>query len=516
MKILIVEDEQSIASGMYEAMNNLNNEIKEVFVSSSAEQALRVAEQHRPEIVITDIVLPGMNGLEMVQAMDESGYRPKVLVMSGYSDFKYVRQSLKFGAVDYFLKPFDQNEFKDKVQSVIESIAADRGRRHKETEQLQTAKLGEHLIIKKFVLGLCTKSAPLQEQVLHRLKMWGLTWLYDLSLTIVTFGPIRRDKMMLDEGQLADYFELADRIGEDILNTEDTSLLLTSYNNDHILISALPEIHEILKRFQERVLAERNIELAFGVSERVESFGRISEAYDQSVSAYKIASLSNQAQTLHYSDAARENDAAASPEAICDAICHGAADQIRHITACWIDQQIKSRPSLNLSDLSQGCLKAISQVQLLLQEREDIRANPLSVALWEQLDQSRSKEEMAKTMSEYFEQIASRIHANQKNSIVERAKKMVDRNFSLSLQEVAEQLEVSSFWLSHLFKKEEGNNFIDYLTDVRMEEAKRLLRESNLKIYEIAEAVGYKDLQHFGKVFKRKTGLKPKEYKYGK
>jgi two-component system response regulator YesN len=86
----------------------------------------------------------------------------------------------------------------------------------------------------------------------------------------------------------------------------------------------------------------------------------------------------------------------------------------------------------------------------------------------------------------------------------------------LTLQIVADELSLHPVWLSQIIKKETGQTYLDHLTERRIERARELLRDTNLKIYEIAEQVGYHDLQHFGQIFKRRSGQTPKEYRYGK
>ena len=86
----------------------------------------------------------------------------------------------------------------------------------------------------------------------------------------------------------------------------------------------------------------------------------------------------------------------------------------------------------------------------------------------------------------------------------------------LTLQIIADELSLHPVWLSQLFKKELGQTYVNFLTEKRIEKAKEMLRETSLKIYEIAESVGYHNLQHFGIVFKKHTGQTPKEYRYGK
>jgi YesN/AraC family two-component response regulator len=81
---------------------------------------------------------------------------------------------------------------------------------------------------------------------------------------------------------------------------------------------------------------------------------------------------------------------------------------------------------------------------------------------------------------------------------------------------VADELDIHPVWLSRLFKKETGQNFLDYVTDIRMEKAKDLLRHTSFKIYEIAEKIGYQEIQYFGKLFKKRMNMTPKEFRYGK
>ncbi|ALS28722.1 AraC family transcriptional regulator [Paenibacillus sp. 32O-W] len=86
----------------------------------------------------------------------------------------------------------------------------------------------------------------------------------------------------------------------------------------------------------------------------------------------------------------------------------------------------------------------------------------------------------------------------------------------ITLSKIAEELSIHPVWLSQVFKKETGQTFTDYLTDLRINRAKTLLRETSMKVYEIATAVGYNDLQYFGSLFKKKTGETPKAFRYGK
>jgi two-component system response regulator YesN len=114
--------------------------------------------------------------------------------------------------------------------------------------------------------------------------------------------------------------------------------------------------------------------------------------------------------------------------------------------------------------------------------------------------------------------VADQQHPSLPNFMIDKAKRIIDEKYgeAITLQSVADELCIHPVSLSKVFKKEMGQNFLDYLTEVRIEKAKDLLRNSNLKIYEIAEKIGYQEIQYFGKLFKKRMNMTPKEFRYGR
>jgi YesN/AraC family two-component response regulator len=142
----------------------------------------------------------------------------------------------------------------------------------------------------------------------------------------------------------------------------------------------------------------------------------------------------------------------------------------------------------------------------------------IPMELWDALDRCKGFEELKMCIVDYVSQLAHKITSNHSHYMIEKVKRLVETNYAdnVTLLGIAETLSIHPVWLSQLFKRECGINFVDYLAEVRIEEAKKLLRKSELKIYEVVRAVGYADLQHFGQIFKKKTGMSPKEYRFGK
>ncbi|TDG00790.1 helix-turn-helix transcriptional regulator [Paenibacillus piri] len=142
--------------------------------------------------------------------------------------------------------------------------------------------------------------------------------------------------------------------------------------------------------------------------------------------------------------------------------------------------------------------------------------------LWEKAEQCPSVEDLKQLLNrhlhEFIETVANQQQPNLLNFNINKAKRIIDEKYGepITLQSVADELSIHPVWLSRLFKKETGQNFLDYLTEIRIEQAKVMLRDTSLKIYEIALRIGYQEIQYFGKIFKKRTGITPKEYRYGK
>jgi two-component system, response regulator YesN len=115
LRLLLIEDEPDSLMGMKKAIDSLYNVEVELHTSNNAENAREVIFKYYPELIITDIMLPGISGLDLIEQVVNKDYQPKVIIVSGFDDFEYARRSIRFGAVDYLLKPYSTKEFTEKV-----------------------------------------------------------------------------------------------------------------------------------------------------------------------------------------------------------------------------------------------------------------------------------------------------------------------------------------------------------------------------------------------------------------
>lgn len=522
ISILIVEDEWEVLEGMQNMLLQLTGGTCRIFAIGNAEDAAEIVRSHKPQLIITDIVLPHMSGLHLLEQVRAlAGYEPKIVVVSSYDEFAYARRSLQLGALDYLLKPFDRDEFCGKIAELIALVSREERHRSDLQHRLEHSKVGAKVLMDQYVLGFCTKRTQLQEHIYHRLQLWGLTWMTTSAYRMAAFsleGPLPDNDREVE----LRLFSVDNVVGETIQQFRP-SYLLRNMHNVWILISAYPELGETIEAVRDNVRYYQKMELVFGTSGIAQSFQSLAEAYQQSIRALRWATA-NRRDVFDYGDL---------PQAEQDVPADDPDDRfVAHLIAgegkewqFWLDERVKRTVRhfqlSNRKQIAQDCLDWIIRIQARAGERTGMNMDQIPLSLWENLEKFDNVDALRRELIRYFEQLSEKIRIQTSgfnNAIIEKAKQLIEQNFTreLTLQTLAGELAIHPVWLSHLFKKETGQNFSDYVTELRVGRAKELLRESSLKIYEIAASIGYQDLQHFGKLFKRRTGMTPKEYRYGK
>ncbi|PZE21075.1 helix-turn-helix transcriptional regulator [Paenibacillus xerothermodurans] len=249
------------------------------------------------------------------------------------------------------------------------------------------------------------------------------------------------------------------------------------------------------------------------------SFEDIHAAYHESLKAFRINALSDQSDDFFHADQPEPlSDDLSSPKIMTAFICDKEYEMIELGVSRYIRCTIMSDGTVSREDMIRQLLNYISQIHVHVSTATAKELEEIPMKVWETFDECRTLEELASVLCQYLINLSKELFSPASNAMVERALQMIAERYmeELTLQVIADELSLHPVWLSQLIKKETGQSYMDHLTETRIQRAKVLLRESNFKIYEIVEAVGYHDLQHFGNVFKKRTGQTPKEYRYGK
>ncbi len=516
LKLLLIEDEPDSLMGMKKAIDSLYNVEVELHTSINAEDARGVIYKHYPELIITDIMLPGITGLDLIEEVVNKDYQPKVIVVSGFDNFEYARRSIRFGAVDYLLKPYSTKEFTEKVNRTLLKIKEEKEQLQYTEQQKSFAEIGTRSMRDNDLVEFCLKRTPLEEHLYHRLCLWNIDWIANKSFSLLIFDVkgYPDGKPFTEENQLKTF--VIGNIMQDVIQDHMRSLLFKDPKNRWVLLTTIEDAEEIARSIHKKVKEYQKIELAIGISTKVSSFEEMHEAYSSTLKEFQISSLTNRegyvkANHLMSTDLTTANHLASL-------VINKDEESIRQVVKVFFQQVILLDGLESRDDITRKTLNYLSQTLANISEQTSKELKDIPMSVWEKVDECSTLEEYEKVLSEYLTSVAHEVSTHATNSIIERAIQMIHSSYmeDLSLQMIADELSLHPVWLSQLFKKETGKTYMDFLTETRINKAKTLLRETSMKVYEIAESVGYQNLQHFGTIFKKRTSQTPKEYRYGK
>ncbi len=516
MKLMLIEDEPESLSGMRTAVETIQDYRFIVLTSNHGEEALRIIEDERPDLIVTDIGLPGMTGLDLAESVIGSGYHPEIIIVSGYNDFEYARRGIRIGAIDYLLKPYRTEDFIDKIRKALGRIEEEKLKKLQLKNQETFAQIGTRSMRDEYLVDLCLKPTMLEEHLYHRLLLWKLEWLANQSYTLLVLDT----KGYPDGKPPGTAYSLQTfaigNIVQETIEPITPSILFKDPKHRWVLIAGIPDTQSLCGELARQVARYHKIDVAIGASARKAKFEQIHEAYMEALAAFRIDSLSEESVPVREEN--RESELWSS-ELMFEWIRDHNQEMIVQGVHSFLLDVLRRDSTESREDITRNILNFISEIHLLLSKSLSSELEEIPIRVWENIDACRTLEEYESVLSCYLSDLSRKNAAPRMNAIIERAICMIEEKFAdenLTLSTLAEELSIHPVWLSQSFKKETGKTYMDYLTDTRIDRAKQLLRNSNLKIYEIAEAVGYRDLQYFGHLFKKRTGQTPKEYRYGK
>lgn len=517
MKLLIVDDEIQIRTGLQEGIPWAELGFEEVYTAQNGIEALEVCNSYQPEIVISDIRIPGMSGLELGKII-KSQYEPvEIIVLSGYSEFEYAREAISIRAFRYLLKPIRVNELIECVNAAKEKIEEYKteklekkeyrvlnrthtlrqllmsNQRLSVEEEMNFRKHMEKSILKEIIVGvfsvdiLYEKESEIFEQMVNQ----------QLS-TIIERN--KAQELFCERGNLfflMEVFSENDRKRKvEYLKTdlaELNQILRKDFHNSlSVAVSGMGSVEEISMLFHEAesILKKR---LYLGSSSFLER-----EDYDDeqklTLSPIDIQEMQQRIESFDFSHVhiyiqkvfqELENNRVTSVDFV-KSVC----EQLKNLLL-----QTMINKGIDLAGIFEHNQKLLNEIPdyLTLKEYETWIEDLYQVIL----------------------QGLSTLSGKQHSRVVLQAVDYISKNYAknINLEMTAEYVNKSKNYFSYLFKKELGISFVEYLNQVRIEAAKKLLDTTDHKTYEISEQVGYSDYKYFSSVFKKLTGMSPAQYK---
>ncbi|RTE11214.1 response regulator [Paenibacillus whitsoniae] len=498
LRIAIVDDEERIRFGLGKIIGKASKDYHIAGLYADGLEALRELPADMPDVVITDIQMPGMNGLDLIERLHQSSPGVSFIVLSGYNEFEYARQALRFGVSDYLLKPVDKQELYAILARLHAAIESQRQRQQAELEETLRKLLAQDsatdsLLAQvpavwcgKPITVIAVKSdSPMERPALEVWEQETITSCPQLKVI-----PLSRFEVCV----LFAHQEMPEqgRCGQAKALTESLMDRLSGSLSAGIGPSA-PDVSQLGAACQE---ALRVCEYALYSPYRTQTLCACElPAEPGLVAADKLEKRLRPHLELLDMPKIRE-----TLQAEFVSLAQVKPERRRLMEACakWVYFMEREVPEF--TEAAAAALGGELSAEVLFgrhQRFSDIQAQFIRSVL----------DVLAK---------AKDIRDESENRVIDKVKRLIAEDYrnEIELQRLADQVFLTPSYLSKFFKSETGQTLTDYLIGIRIERAKELLKHrADLKSYEVGENVGYPDPAYFNKIFKRVVGLTPKEYR---
>lgn len=467
--LLVVEDEKMIRRGICVMAQRASVQIGEILECRNGLEALDILKERKIDTVFTDIRMPKMDGIELVKEMEHLEHKPDVVVVSGYDDFNYAVEMLKCGASDYILKPVKR----EKIEEILQKL---------EKKQRERGELQQR-----------------QEQVFYSQIRCFLT--SELSETEKELAAKAWQKRFGGEPYVAIVYS-EQKAG----NQEDKQgICIDAVGHQSVRFLQVSRLEEWKQKEKKDfcgvslpAVAARECRQAYEQARRAREKAFVRGSYYVVYEDEK--SIFPKKEGVEAEKLVRQFSGTEGEEAVktilnmCFQARHGAMDS-----------------EAVLSLLREFSKKLIDTYRNLIQEPQLLcYQEPL---LWDTLEEY--EEYLEEWLGNFSECLLEQLVKNQNQRKMQEAVTYIRRNYKkdLNMAMVSNYVSMNYSLFSIAFKNYTGVNFVNYLKKIRIEEAKKLLEETEMKVQEIGKAVGYENDKHFMKTFKSLCGVSPSEYR---
>ena len=535
IKVFLVEDEMVIRRGI---KNSIDWE-KEGYIfcgeASDGELAYPMIIKEKPDILITDIRMPFMDGLELCKLVKKELPNIKILILSGYDEFDYAKEAIRLGVTEYLLKPISSGKLLEALNGVSESI-----RREKEDKDLVRKYMEEmrentehekQKFFEQMIAGNLSMADALETGKKYEMNLSA--GMYNLLLFRFTLGKEnRKSGELLGEAEYAieKLTERLEYVFEFQRGVEGWAFLLMADNEEQMserVKELSKDLEEIMKNYStiayfggigQPVARLRELEESFREAERALA-ARFTMELSRLISVEDIRMAQN-VDTLDDIEITSFGEIEKTRTMLEKFLNNGAEDEIDE----FVDVYINELPEENLKSVLMRQYIIMDAYIVMMSFCEKIEGIEGEMqAQSEELKNSMKTIQTLEEIKNYIRMLLKKIigvrdtiSGRRYSDIIEIAKDQIRKTYmsdEISLNTIAAEVGMSPSYFSSIFSKEMGKTFVEYLTEIRMDRAKELLMCSSMKTSEIGYEVGYKDPHYFSYIFKKTQNCTPKEFR---
>lgn len=532
IKVFLVEDEMVIRNGIVKSINWEKEGYRLVGEASDGELAYPMILKEKPDILLTDIKMPFMDGLELSRLVKQELPDTKILIFSGYDEFEYAKEAIRIGVTEYLLKPVSSEQLLEVMRRISKQIEQDREEREilrqyqedmKENVERERQNFFSHVIRGEVSIGEAVKNG----------KKYGMdlsAGFYSIILFKIFSTPeenivsehiwkiCEKIETKVDEIPYAYYFQRGIDGWVFLLTAESKEQMEERQKN---LCGCLAEIMK----------NERKVEYFGGIGKPVERIRNLGQSFRDAerIFAERFTRQSNQFLSgFEKMDVYKDDefqikdlgDVGKLREMIEKFLNNGTKEELEEFMDTYFIRMKEDKLQSTL--MRQYIIMDIYIVIMSFCEKIDAvnhdyqqETEKLKSTIQNMNSVSEIRSYITYMLNQAIE-LRDSISKKRYADIIKAAEKMISEHYmseEISLNSVADSVGMSPSYFSSVFSKESGKTFVEFLTETRMEKAKELLMCSALKTSEIGYEVGYKDPHYFSYIFKKTQGCSPKDYR---
>ena len=523
--VFAVDDEPIVLEGIRSKIDWEGSGFTFAGEATDGEIALSMIHEIKPDILVTDIKMPFMDGLQLAEAIKRTQPWIKIIILSGHDEFDYAKKAISIGIEEYLLKPFTPEELLASLNKAAAGIDKERKQLSDISKLRDELKSSEALIKKEFLNNLVHGSEEMSTAIQKSSEL-GLNLIsryYKVLISRINSRSVNTETQQEACSLLNSY---STAISEAVSFFHHSNLMVCIFKG-----STQEELDDNTFRAAETIahIATKNEDciVLTAIGKTVEHLSQLSISYEDAKKILQAGNISKENRIISSEDISENQDTNGDillnfeeGDPLVDKLKYAAKGDIHKIIEDSMEL-IKKNPdqfSVFASYLLVDLIFAVSKlVEKLGGNIKELNPEILQRKFIDDAvsDESRFTKTLEQVLNFALEFRDSKM-TGKYGSVILKAKQFIEENYAdqnTTLTSVAEAVCLSPNHFSTIFSQECKTTFIEYLTNVRLENAKRLMRETDMKGYDIAYECGFSDPHYFSYIFKKNTGLSPREYK---
>ena len=532
IKIMVADDEPLQRQYLRTVLEEFPRKYKIVAEADNGEDAVAMALETKPDIVFLDIRMPGLDGIEVASRLRGSLPEARIVIVSAYSEFHYAQQSVGLGLAEYMLKPVESSEILDLAQRLSEEIEAEQERRREMEEIKATLKDALPFIRIGFVMDLINGNLTDDAELKSRTAFFGVENPLCLAMNIWLDNLTTQNNFRSELEKQIVQRQVSEAIEESLAQWPEHFFISLGNGQYTVLLAADETIDDaeikekgtdLGNHICEYVRENTSSTVTVGIGRKGTGPSGIARSYREASVAGEYRILYGGDQPIHADDVEATSEYAnvlrqGYEKNLVMAVCMGDWDRtVRSFLSLWSeyiseDTQLV-RVRLKINEICSVVVRSAVESSIAYESLEESLT-----LLDQQIGRETNMDIMKEKVVNWLNDLVSKIRTSREFrnvNLIDKAVRYMEENFQheIGLDDVAKQVYLSTCYFSRLFKQVKGWSFTEYLTHVRMEEARKLLTTTSYSVAEIAMRVGFRDARYFSQVFKKHAGKTPGSYR---